>query len=52
VKATLERMGKGPVTLQQGKSGQFDILDRGSIVYSRSRTGRFPSDEEVAKLFA
>jgi len=44
-------MGKGPVNLQTGKSGQFDLSDSGVVLYSRARTGRFPSDEELARLF-
>jgi predicted Rdx family selenoprotein len=52
VKARLEGLGKGPVTLQSGKVGQFDVSSDGTLLFSRSRTGRFPSDDEIVKLFA
>jgi predicted Rdx family selenoprotein len=30
-----------------GRSGQFDVLADGEIVYSKQRTGRFPEIAEV-----
>jgi selT/selW/selH-like putative selenoprotein len=50
VKAWLEARGRGPVEVQQGKTGQFDVFVDGKFVYSRYETGRFPSDAELEKL--
>ena len=35
-----------------GKSGQFDVLVDGRLVFSKSSTGRFPVDGEVEEIFA
>jgi predicted Rdx family selenoprotein len=35
-----------------GKSGQFDVLVNGRLVFSKSSTGRFPVDGEVEEIFA
>ncbi len=35
-----------------GKSGQFDVLVNGQLVFSKSQTGRFPIDGEVEERFA
>ena len=52
MKAWIERHGRGPgpVDIQQGKSGQFDVVVDGKVVYSRYTTGRFPSDAELERL--
>jgi len=50
VKAWLEARGKGPVDVQQGKTGQFDIVVDDQLVYSRYQTGRFPSDSDLEKI--
>ena len=34
----------------KGRSGQFDIIVDGAVVYSKAETGRFPTDEEVDAL--
>lgn len=46
----LQAKGITSVELQPGKSGQFDITIDGELRYSRYQTGRFPSDEEIARL--
>lgn len=51
-KARLESLGKGPVTLQSGKAGQFDVSRDGTLLYSRALTGRFPGNDEISGLFA
>jgi selT/selW/selH-like putative selenoprotein len=38
------------VQIQAGKSGQFDIVIDGKLVYSRYDTGRFPSENELDAL--
>jgi len=40
------------VLITPGKSGQFDVLIHGELVFSKSQTGRFPLDGEVEKRFA
>ena len=46
----MESKGKGPVELQAGKSGQFDIAVEGKLAYSRYDTGRFPGQEDLEKI--
>jgi predicted Rdx family selenoprotein len=50
VKAWLEARGRGPVDLQTGKSGQFDVVIDGRLAYSRYQTGRFPAEADLEKL--
>ena len=45
--------GRTPVVEgKTGRSGQFDIVLYGRVAYSRYETGRFPSEEEIARLLA
>ena len=46
----LEKLGARDVELKVGKSGQFDVTVDGSLKYTRSKTGRFPTDDEVEDL--
>jgi len=46
----LGRKGITGVELQLGKSGQFDVVVDGKLMYSRYQTGRFPSDQDIDKL--
>jgi hypothetical protein len=50
VKAWIEGRGRGPVTLEPGKSGQFDVVVDGKVAYSRYDTRTFPSDDDLARL--
>jgi predicted Rdx family selenoprotein len=50
VKAWLEARGRGPVDVQPGTSGQFDIFVGSKLAYSRHATGRFPSDEDLEPI--
>ena len=50
MKAWIEAKGKGPVELQTGKSGQFDLAVDGKLVDSRYETGRFPSEPDLEKI--
>lgn len=34
-----------------GKSGQFDVIVNGRLVFSKSSIGRFPVDGEVEEMF-
>lgn len=49
MKAWFESKGRGPVEVQAGKSGQFDVVVDGRLVYSRRETGRFPSAEDLER---
>lgn len=46
----LARSGHTDVTLTPGKSGQFDITVDGTLAYTRAKTGRFPTDDEIDAL--
>jgi hypothetical protein len=46
---TAEGFDAAPVP---GVKGQFDVLDDGSIVFSKQQEGRFPEDGEVLGLIA
>jgi hypothetical protein len=35
-----------------GKSGQFDVISDGALIFSKSAVGRFPLDGEVEQAFA
>jgi len=34
-----------------GRSGQFDVLVGGKLIFSKSQAGRFPLDGEVEDIF-
>jgi predicted Rdx family selenoprotein len=38
------------VATQVGKSGQFDVVVDGKLVYSRYETGAFPAEADLVKL--
>lgn len=46
----LEKLGAKDIELKVGRSGQFDITVDGAVKYTRSKTGRFPTDDEVVAL--
>jgi len=52
VRDHLQKLGANDVELRPGKSGQFDITVDGALKYTRSKTGRFPTDHEVDGLLA
>jgi predicted Rdx family selenoprotein len=39
------------VAITPGKSGQFDVLADGKLIFSKSQAGRFPLDGEVEDIF-
>jgi len=47
-------LAKAPaeVDLVKGGAGVFDITIDGALVYSKKKTGRFPTDDEVRTLIA
>jgi predicted Rdx family selenoprotein len=48
----LQAKGIAEVEIEPGRSGQFDIVIDGKLEYSRYQTGRFPTDDEIARLAA
>ena len=50
MKAWLEARGRGPVDVQPGKSGQFDVVVGAALAYSRFETGRFPTEEDLESI--
>jgi predicted Rdx family selenoprotein len=50
VKAWIEAHGHGPVDVQAGKTGQFDVVVDDKLVYSRYKTGQFPGEAELEKI--
>lgn len=45
-----EAQGRGPVDIQVGKTGQFDVVVDGRVMYSKYDTGGFPSEADLKKL--
>lgn len=52
MKAWLEARGRGPVEIEAGKTGQFDVVVDGKLGYSRYDTGRFPAEQDLLKLIS
>jgi predicted Rdx family selenoprotein len=50
VRDSLQKLGVADIELRAGRSGQFDITVDGTLKYTRSKTGRFPTDDEVEDL--
>ena len=50
MRAWFDAKGRGPVEIRPGRSGQFDVVIDGKLVYSRYQTGRFPWEEDLEKL--
>jgi predicted Rdx family selenoprotein len=40
------------VQIKAGKTGQFDVIADGKLIFSKAERGRFPSDGEVEGMFA
>jgi predicted Rdx family selenoprotein len=50
VRDSLQKLGASTVELKVGRSGQFDVTVDGALKYTRSKTGRFPTDDEIEDL--
>jgi predicted Rdx family selenoprotein len=50
--ATLKSRFEEDAKLTPGKSGQFDVIANGKLIFSKSAVGRFPLDDEVEQVFA
>lgn len=46
----LQKLGAADIELRPGKSGQFDVTVDGAVKFTRSKTGRFPTDDEIEDL--
>lgn len=36
--------------LIKSSGGVFEVEDKGQLIFSKSKTGRFPEDDEIAKI--
>ena len=45
-----QKLGAADIELRVGRSGQFDVTVDGTLKYTKSQTGRFPTDDEVEDL--
>jgi len=50
VRDSLQKQGATDIELRPGKSGQFDVTVDGALRYTRTTTGRFPTDAEIEDL--
>jgi predicted Rdx family selenoprotein len=50
VRDSLQKKGATDIEVRPGKSGQFDVTVDGAVKYTRSKTGRFPTDAEIEDL--
>jgi predicted Rdx family selenoprotein len=50
VRDRLQKLGAADIELRVGKSGQFDVTVDGTLEYTRGKTGRFPTDDEIDDL--
>jgi predicted Rdx family selenoprotein len=50
VRDRLQKQGAADIELRPDKSGQFDVTVDGAVKYTRSKTGRFPTDDEIEDL--
>ena len=48
----LEKLGAADIELRVGNSGQFDVTVDGTLKYTKSKTSRFPTDDEVEDILA
>jgi predicted Rdx family selenoprotein len=50
VRDSLQKKGAADIELRPGRSGQFDVTVDGTLKYTRSKSGRFPTDDEIEDL--
>lgn len=48
--AELESLFSEESELIKSSGGVFEIEDKGQLIFSKSKLGRFPDDDEVAKI--
>ena len=49
---SLQKQGATDIELRVGRSGQFDVTVDGTLKYTRAKTGRFPTDDEVEDIMS
>ena len=49
---SLQKLGAADIELRVGRSGQFDVTVDGTLKYTKAKTGRFPTDNEVEDLMS
>ena len=50
--ASLKNRFGEDVEIEPGKTGQFDVIAEGTLIFSKSEVRRFPDDGEVEDRFA
>jgi predicted Rdx family selenoprotein len=50
--ASLQKRFGENAEIKAGKTGQFDVLVDGQMIFSKAEAGRFPADGEVEDIFA
>ena len=50
--ASLQKRFGENAEIKAGKTGQFDVLVDGQVIFSKAEAGRFPADGEVEDIFA
>ena len=48
----LQKLSPADIELRVGRSGQFDVTVDGALEYTRSKTGRFPTDDEIEGILS
>jgi predicted Rdx family selenoprotein len=52
VRDHLQKLAPADIELRVGRSGQFDVTVDGALKYTRCKTGRFPTDDEVEDILS
>jgi predicted Rdx family selenoprotein len=52
VAASLKSRFGEDAQVKPGKTGQFDVIVDGKVIFSKGEVGRFPVDNEVEESFA
>jgi predicted Rdx family selenoprotein len=52
VRDSLQKLGAADIELRVGRSGQFDVTVDGTLKYTKNKTGRFPTEDEVEDILA
>jgi predicted Rdx family selenoprotein len=50
--ASLDKHFGEKVSIKAGKTGQFDVIVDGQVIFSKGKVGRFPVEGEVEDRFA
>ena len=50
VAAEIKQVSKAKITLTEGERGIFDVKQGGKLLYSKAKTGTFPTPNELDNL--